>query len=58
MIEAGLGALGKFSNPHRTDNIADALEDWAKKIGELAARILEHHKLMPGEINGSSGTRS
>jgi hypothetical protein len=43
MIEAGLGALGKFSNPHRTDNIADALEDWAKKIGELAARILEHH---------------
>jgi hypothetical protein len=28
---------------HRTDNIEDALEDWAKKIGELTARILEHH---------------
>jgi hypothetical protein len=28
---------------HRTDNIADALDDWAKKIGELAAMILEHH---------------
>ena len=39
---------------HRTDNIADALEDWAKKIGELAARILDHHssclvKLMAGQ---------
>jgi hypothetical protein len=28
---------------HRTDNIADALEDWAKKIGEPTARIFEHH---------------
>ena len=51
MIEAGLellensqiqlADLAKAEN--RTDNIADALEDWAKKIGELAARILEHH---------------
>ena len=66
MIEAGLELLENSQiqladlakAEHRTDNIADALEDWAKKIGELAARILEHHKLMPGEINGSSGTRS
>jgi hypothetical protein len=51
MIEAGLELLENSQiqladlakAEHRTDNIADALEDWAKKIGELAARILEHH---------------
>ena len=50
MIEAGLELLENSQiqladlakAEHRTDNIADALEDWAKKIGELAARILEH----------------
>jgi hypothetical protein len=51
MIEAGLELLENSQiqladlakAEHRPDNIADALEDWAKKIGELAARILEHH---------------
>ena len=51
MIEAGLELLENSQiqladlakAEHRADNIADALEDWAKKIGELAARILEHH---------------
>jgi hypothetical protein len=51
MIEAGLELLENSQIQladlarveHRTDNIADALEDWAKKIGELAARILDHH---------------
>ena len=51
VIEAGLELLENSQiqladlakAEHRTDNIADALEDWAKKIGELAARILEHH---------------
>ena len=51
MIEAGLELLENSQiqladlakAEHRTDNIADALEDWAKKIGELAVRILEHH---------------
>ncbi|MEY2602333.1 MAG: hypothetical protein QOH31_69 [Verrucomicrobiota bacterium] len=56
MIEAGLGALGKFSNPHRTDNIADALEDWAKKIGE-PSQDSRAPQLMPSETDGSSGTR-
>src|ERR1700726_2998265 len=51
MIEAGLELLENSQiqladlakAEHRTDNMANALEDWAKKIGELAARILEHH---------------
>jgi hypothetical protein len=51
MIEAGLELLENSQiqlselakAEHRTDNMADALDDWAKKIGELAARILEHH---------------
>jgi hypothetical protein len=66
MIEAGLEPLLENSQiqladlakpEHRTDNIADALEDWAKKISELAARILEHHsscllKLMAAQEPG------
>jgi hypothetical protein len=51
VIEAGLELLENSQiqlselakAEHRTDNMADALDDWAKKIGELAARILEHH---------------
>ena len=51
MIEAGLELLENSQiqladlakAEHRTDNIADVLEDWVKKIGELAVRILEHH---------------
>jgi hypothetical protein len=62
MIEAGLELLENSQiqladlakAEHRTDNMANALEDWAKIISELAARILEHHsscllKLMAGQ---------
>ena len=51
MIEAGLELLENSQiqladlakAEHRTDNMANALEDWAKITSELAARILEHH---------------
>jgi hypothetical protein len=51
MIEAGLEFLENSQiqladlakAEHRTDNMANALEDWAKITSELAARILVHH---------------
>jgi hypothetical protein len=43
---------------NRTDNMAEALELWAKKTSELATRILEHHsscllKLMAAQEPGT-----
>jgi hypothetical protein len=52
IIAAGLELLEKSqteladlakTEQNRTDNIADALEVWARKTSELASRILEHH---------------
>jgi hypothetical protein len=64
MIEAGLELLENSQiqladlakAEHRTDNIADALEDWAKKIGE-PSQDSRAPQLMPSETDGSSGTR-
>ena len=65
MIEAGLELLENSQiqladlakAEHRTDNIADALEDWAKKIGELGSQDSRAPQLMPAETNGGTGTR-
>jgi hypothetical protein len=49
-----LADLAKAEN--RTDNIADALEDWAKKIGELGRECLSFsgaHDSSRFEINPS-----
>lgn len=52
IIAAGLELLEKSqteladlakTEQNRTDNMADALEVWARKTSELATRILEHH---------------
>ena len=64
MIEAGLELLENSQiqladlakAEHRNDNIADALEDWAKKIGE-PSQDSRAPQLMPSETDGSSGTR-